>query len=141
MWRCSLFFNSIMKTFVRQMVERVLTGKVRSLFAIYPTKIPLPLLASILPLLSLILSRVFKIAIFWTSAKLLTRAGGDRGCALLIRPGVHQVIVLVCSLCCSLCCSLWRSLASGVPSRRCPHSQFPSRAMCSSAILCSLSIS
>ena len=106
------------------MVERVLTGKVRSLFAIYPTKIPLPLLLSILLLLPLILSRVFKIAIFWTSAKFPTRAGGDRGCALLKRPsvrcGAHQVIVLVCSLCCSLCCSLWRSLASGFSSRRAP---------------------
>ena len=93
----------------RQMVERVLTGKVRSLFAIYPTKILLPLLVSILLLLPLILSRVFKIAMFWTSAKFLTSAGGDRGCALLTRPGAHQVIVLVCSLSCSLCCSLWRS--------------------------------
>ena len=70
-------FNN--EDFVRQMVERVLTGKVRSLFAIYPTKIPLPLLLSILPLLPLILSRVFKIAMFWTIAKFLTSADGDRG--------------------------------------------------------------
>ena len=46
-------FNN--EDFVQQMVERVLTGKVRSLFAIYPTKIPLPLLLSILLCLLLLI--------------------------------------------------------------------------------------